>query len=76
MKTLKTFTLAAEAKGNYLYKTQAAARKAFRENDGMRRDEGGSKYSRWDAEDAFKDMLQPWIKDEWVPKTATKWTLY
>ena len=69
----KTFT---EATEDYLYKTQAAARKAFRDNERMRKSEGGTKYSRADAEDAFADMVSYWIKDKYVPKTALNWTLY
>ena len=69
----KEFT---ESSEDYVYKTQAAARKAFKENDRMRRSEGGTKYSRSDAEDAFADMVSYWIKDKYVPKTASNWTLY
>jgi len=69
----KTFT---EASEDYVYKTQSAARKAFKENDRMRRSEGGAKYSIDDAEEAFADMVSYWIKDKYVPKTASNWTLY
>jgi hypothetical protein len=69
----KAFT---EASEDYVYKTQSAARKAFKENDRMRRSEGGAKYSIDDAEEAFADMVSYWIKDKYVPKTASNWTLY
>jgi hypothetical protein len=73
MISFKEFT---ESSEDYVYKTQAAARKAFKENDRMRRSEGGTKYSRGDAEEAFADMVSYWIKDKYVPKTASNWTLY